>query len=394
MASTTERTTPQEHCKTAITNVRVFDGQRLLEPSTVVIDGGTIGHNAEGALIVDGHGGTLLPGLIDAHIHVQNEQELRQMASYGVTTGLDMACWPPAKLTSLRSRCGLTDIRSPGVPATSPGSLHSRLLPFPSEEMVSKPSDAIPFVAKRVGEGADYIKIIADVPGPDQATLNAIVTAAHEHNKLVVAHASAYTPFSMAQDANVDIITHAPRDKPLDDTAVARMLTEKRISVPTLTMMKRLMQTPSLGAILHLCLRPAVFLAIIRARRQNPHTSAQKYEHARDSVTALHRAGVPILAGTDANAEAGSPCRVKHGEALHDELELLVEAGLSSIDALRAATMYPAMYFGLLDRGAVEVGKRADLVLVEGNPVKDITATRRVQRVWLRGLEVWKTSSI
>jgi imidazolonepropionase-like amidohydrolase len=111
------------------------------------------------------------------------------------------------------------------------------------------------------------------------------------------------------------------------------------------------------------------------------------YAAARDSVAAAYRAGVPVLAGTDANADAGSPAAVSHGDSLHHELELLVNAGLSSLDALRAATSRPARYFGLGDRGAVEPGRRADLVLIGGDPLQDIRATRSIRRVWCGGTE-------
>ena len=98
--------------------------------------------------------------------------------------------------------------------------------------------------------------------------------------------------------------------------------------------------------------------------------------------------GLPILAGTDASATPGSPARVPHGASLHRELELLVEAGLPAADVLRAATAGPARYFGLAGRGAIEPGLRADLVLVDGDPLSDIRATRSIRRVWCDGIEV------
>lgn len=75
--------------------------------------------------------------------------------------------------------------------------------------------------------------------------------------------------------------------------------------------------------------------------------AAAAYRHAEASVAALHRAGIPIVAGTDANAAPGSPAPIRHGEGLHDELELLVGAGLSPVEALRAATVVPAGLFAL-----------------------------------------------
>jgi imidazolonepropionase-like amidohydrolase len=82
------------------------------------------------------------------------------------------------------------------------------------------------------------------------------------------------------------------------------------------------------------------------------------------------------------------PAAISHGISLHHELELLVDAGLSTLDALRAATSRPAHYFGLADRGLIEPGRRADLVLIEGNPLQDITATQSIRRIWCGGVEV------
>lgn len=111
-------------------------------------------------------------------------------------------------------------------------------------------------------------------------------------------------------------------------------------------MMEGLTKRPKLRAIAHLLLKPAILLAIAKAKQSNPHIGGQRYENARDSVKALYNAGVPILAGTDANGEPNMPFDLFHGESLHHELELLVDAGLSTVDALRAATFLPAKYFG------------------------------------------------
>jgi cytosine/adenosine deaminase-related metal-dependent hydrolase len=117
-----------------------------------------------------------VPGLIDAHIHLAGINNLENLASYGVTTGLDMATWPLELLTSLRGEKGLTDIRSSGISATSPGSTHSH---FVSKECtLSGPEEAKQFVAKRVEEGSDFIKITADVPGPGQETVNTLASEA------------------------------------------------------------------------------------------------------------------------------------------------------------------------------------------------------------------------
>ncbi|XVU27744.1 amidohydrolase family protein [Actinoplanes sp. CA-054009] len=112
------------------------------------------------------------------------------------------------------------------------------------------------------------------------------------------------------------------------------------------------------------------------------------YRHAEATVAAFRRAGRAVLAGTDANDEPGAPCQVPYGVSLHDELERLVAAGLTPAEALRAATARPAEIFGLGDRGVIAAGRRADLVLVDGDPTRDITATRAIRGVWIGGARV------
>ncbi|MER6901928.1 amidohydrolase family protein, partial [Amycolatopsis sp. NPDC000740] len=85
---------------------------------------------------------------------------------------------------------------------------------------------------------------------------------------------------------------------------------------------------------------------------------------------------------------AGAPVAVAHGSSLHHEFELLAEAGLTSVEILRAATIAPARAFGLADRGEIRPGRRADLVLVDGDPVADLSATWAIRAVWCAGREI------
>ena len=112
------------------------------------------------------------------------------------------------------------------------------------------------------------------------------------------------------------------------------------------------------------------------------------YAHARRAVSAFHRAGITILAGTDSYQGPAAPAQIQHGEAFHDELRLLVEAGLTPVETLRSATVLPAEYFGFTDRGVIEAGCRADLLLVDGDPTQDIAATRAIRSVWVAGVQV------
>jgi imidazolonepropionase-like amidohydrolase len=348
--------------KIALTNVRVFDGERLIEAATVVIDGGRIGDDTAGALTQDGNGRVLLPGLIDCHIHLTDEATLTALARNGVTTALDMGTESAELVTSLRGRPGLTDIRSCGASATSPASAHAKRMGR-AAGLVADPDEAKAYVAQRVAEGVDYIKIIIDPPGFDEATVRALVEAAHAHGLRTIGHAATRDAVLLAQAAGVDVLTHAPIDRPLEDSAVERTRASGEITVPTLTMMEAIVER--LGG-----------------------KAPVSYDAARSTVGQWHRAGVPVLAGTDANQSPTAPASPPYGTSLHHELQLLVNAGLSAVDALRSATVLPAQHFGLADRGVIAPGKRADLVLIDGDPVQDISAVSNIAAVWCAGVPV------
>ncbi|MFF1273086.1 amidohydrolase family protein [Streptomyces marokkonensis] len=351
--------------RTALLQVRVFDGRALTGPRTVVIDAGVVSPSTDtsGARLVDGTGTTLLPGLIDAHVHLHGPDTLAALASHGVTTALDMATWPPGLLASLRRIPHLTDIRSAGTPAVGDGGPHARVPGMSRDAVVRCPRQAGEFVAAQVSAGADYIKIVAEAPGeggPDRDTLDALVAAARTHGRKTVVHAATTGAYLMALDAGADFITHIPLDRPLDAAEAARMAAQGQVCVPTLSMMQ----------------------GTAAARGAAP-----AFRNAVRSVAVLRDAGVPILAGTDANAQPGAPFQVEHGASIHRELELLVAAGLTPAEALRSATVLPARHFGLDDRGSVAPGLRADLLLVDGNPLADIRATRALRHIWCAGVE-------
>jgi imidazolonepropionase-like amidohydrolase len=334
-----------------------------------------IGVLASADTTIDGQGGALLPGLIDAHVHVLVPAELEQAAQWGVTTMLDMGS-PSMRLTdTLRNRPGVSDIRGSGPAASAPGGIQTTKMGMPLSTAVTGPADAPRFVAERVAEGSDYLKIIVEDPaamGPaalDVPTIAALVEAAHQAGLKVIAHASRTASIRMAGEAGVDVLTHAPLDAEIDDQLATVYVSQGIVAVPTLTMMRTMVAA--------------------NAGRQMPtHAGAIDYSHARATVATFHRAGMTILAGTDANMAPMSPAKVPHGASLHDELDLLVEAGLTPVEALRSATKLPAEYFGLADRGIIAPGRRADLILVNGDPTQDVAATHAIQGVWVVGTRV------
>ncbi|MEV6417520.1 amidohydrolase family protein [Kribbella sp. NPDC051718] len=345
--------------KTLIRGARVFDGHGLTGPRDVTIDGRVIAAEAgEPDEVVEADGLTLLPGLIDAHLHLKGPETLGKLVSYGVTTGLDMASWPASLVQSLREQPGVSDIRSAGLPVIGRGGRHAQF-GMPEGAYAGTPEQAGEMVRSRIADGSDYLKLVLEAPGeggPDQAAAAALVMAAREAGLLTIAHAASAGAYDLAIAIGVDIVTHVPFGEALRPDQVEALAAAGQVVVPTLTM--------------------AESISKLRGTR---------LEDALETVGALHDAGVPILAGTDANAQPGVP-PVEYGSSLHRELELLTRAGLTNAEALNAATAGPAQYFKLADRGVVEAGRRADLLLIAGDPLTDLSATRSITRVWVAGV--------
>jgi imidazolonepropionase-like amidohydrolase len=346
--------------RTVINNVRVFDGERVLDQRTVVINNDHIGIDPAGARIIDGAGGTVLPGLIDAHVHVGTREQLTQALRWGVTTMLNMGGFDIEGFAALRELDGMPALRTSHAAALRQGEFAQRM-GFPAEVLLSDLDQIDDWVAEHVRTGADYIKLIVEEPGKqgalDAEDIHAVVAAARQRNLLTIAHATSVATTRLAIENGVDFSTHAPLDGIVDEQTVRAT----RAAIPTLTMMREV------------------------AKLRYADSVDEHYGYARDSVTALHRAGVPILLGTDAHPPMG-PFVVNHGEAVHDELALLVEAGLTPIEALTAATSAIADQFGLTDRGRIAEMNRADLILVDGDPTEDIAATRNIRHVWCGGV--------
>jgi imidazolonepropionase-like amidohydrolase len=369
---------------TVFTNVRVFDGAGVTASRTLIVRDRLITDDIvrpANAETVDGNGGVLLPGLIDSHVHIDTRSDLEQCARAGVTTVLDMATRDLAALDSLRDPAGLPTVLRAGMPASAPGGTHTKKMGFAGSSAVTSEPDAARFVADRAQEGVDYIKVIVEDPRmPGTAALPApilaaIVIAAHARGLLVVAHAVTSAALRLADDAGVDVITHAPLNRDLNADEAAALAARGSVLVPTLTMMRGV--SAAVG-------RKLMFRLLRRLRVAPP----VEYAHARGSVTAACAAGLTIVAGTDANNEPGAPFSPRHGTSLADELGLLVDAGLTPTEAIRSATALPARTFGLNDRGVIAAGRRADLLLVDGEPTVDIGAIRNVRAVWVAGARV------
>jgi imidazolonepropionase-like amidohydrolase len=380
-------------------NVQIFDGKVALEGKSIVVEDGLIKAVTDDAGAwqalsqIDGQGGTVMPGLMDAHTHTQTLFQLEETLRFGVTTIFDMATAPAAAdmlREAARTRDDVADYRSAVFLATMPkghGTQYGREVPT-----LSTPDEADAFVQARVDEGADYLKIIVSGSRAEQGwpildadTIHALIDAAHAHDLLAVAHIETPDDVRTVLGGGIDGIVHVWRtDGAVPD--ISAQLAESGVFVVTTLVTQDGFIDGAGGATLvaDARLRPYMSDKVVEeltTKGRGP--TLTDIDRFIEAVGGLIEAGVTILTGTDVSAGT-----TFHGVSVHRELELLVSAGLSPSEALAAATSNVANAYGLSDRGVIAAGKRADLLLVRGDPTKDVTASRDIISVWRGGVEL------
>ncbi|MEW6210598.1 MAG: amidohydrolase family protein [Acidobacteriota bacterium] len=420
-------------------NVIPMDSERVVENQTVIIRDGRIAELGDSAKIkipddatrIDGRGKYLMPGLADMHAHVQSEGELLLMAAHGVTTIRDMFGSPYK--TVWRDRIARGEMFGPTIYTAGP--IVDGFPPNASEMSVVKTAeDAEPIIARQKQRGYDFIKVYHTL---SKEAYDAILLAAKKHAIPVAGHVTAgvglagalrsgqkciehldsYTfalqregsPYlgystietrddkswmrsiNFVDESKIPALARATRDAGVwncptliayRDWGLTQEETRERVKLPEMKYVHPLLmaqwspenkeEIPYSDSI------ESNGDAMLMKRRVEVHKKLTK---------ALNDAGAGILLGTD----AGVPFAIPGLSAL-EELELLVSAGLTPYEAIKTGTRNAAQYLNASNEfGAVAAGKRADLILLEDNPLKDISNARRRAGVMLRGQ--WLTES-
>ena len=416
---------PRREPIVAITHVSVVDVERgrTLGAQTVLIRDGRIaevGRDAavrvpSAARVIDGSGRWLIPGLWDMHVHTtgpESERLLPVYLAYGITGSRDMG----ADLDVLRrERARIRAGGSFGPRVVMAGPILDGPLgaPMPAAHRRWRIEVTDQESAKRVVDsvaraGADFIKVHERL-APDayyaiaaEAERVGLPFAGHVPTSVGPADATAAGQRSMEHLVNVPLAcTEAEAESLRARSALEALL--GRCSTVDLAPLYRqfatahVWQTPTLVVQQTIALRPSVpagdpgmryVPAPVRAMLREvgpfelpppPADVSQRlralFEKRLQQVATLHRAGVPLLVGTDAPG-------VAPGWSVHEELRLFVRAGLTAADALRAATLEPARYLRAADSlGTIAAGRRADLVLLDADPLADIRSTTRIRAV-------------
>ncbi|HXT75221.1 MAG TPA: amidohydrolase family protein [Candidatus Eisenbacteria bacterium] len=418
----------------AITHATVIDatGAPAQRDMTVIVANRTItgvGKSSsvaipEGAVTIDARGKFLIPGLWDMHVHeifgdwIPEEEKITPalFVLNGVTGVRDMG-GDLEPLKKWRSRIAAGELLGPRMVISGP-MLDGPTPAFPSSAPIKDAADGRRVVEELKNAGADFIKIQSLVP-PD-----GYFAAAAEAKKLGIAFAGHVPDQVRAVDASnagqksiehltgvfeacstvEDELMAKPRgpgrgrflsthDPERARTLIALFVRNKTWQVPTLYWEQGewLIEKTNQGADPLLKYAPTAWRErtwpmftreISKSWSTDPIAEREAFFHAElKMIGEMNRAGVPILAGTDTAAGV----RVYPGFSLHQELSLLVKAGLSPMQALQSATSNAAKFLELADSGTIERGKRADLVLLDADPLTNIANTHKISAVVLNG---------
>lgn len=387
----------------------------------------------EEAAVIDASGKYVIPGLADMHVHFGTgglgpsdsltvDRVLRQFLFYGVTTVLNVGATNGSvdEILELRRRRAEGELQAPHIYATGglitvPGSHPiATIMSLPEDAdaatydwsqrgvwVVRTPAEIREVVARLAAAGMDGIKLVIesgpgifgdDHPQMSQELVTAAVEEARRHGLPVLAHATSPDELEDGMDAGVRAFMHLVGREPIDPGLLAAMREQGVYDVPTLSLFVWADAWGDPADVLtDSFLRSGVEERVIESLLASPlaptaRPTEEDWASRRETLQALQGvrdAGVTVVAGTDTNNPFVFP-----GYSMHHELELMVEAGLTPMEALEAATRRAAEMLGAADEfGTIEVGKRADLLILGANPLAEIRNTRTLEVV-IRGGEV------
>ena len=411
----------------------VYDGATLIDgtglPATeaarLVVDQGAViavGPQAEiempsGATVVDLSGKTVMPALVNLHGHVGFQRgltydaanytrenivdHLDRYAYYGVGVIVSLGTdaddvWSEIRRDQEAGNLGgarlFTAGRGLARPNAGPGAAALRT----SAYGVTSEEDGRRYVQELAGQGVAFVKIWVDDRGGsveklEPALYRAIIDEAHQHGLDVIAHVFYHDDAEELVAAGVDGFAHLVRDREMDDALVAAIVEHDVFIMPNIGISERGRHSsppPWLGAPILAETVAADVLAraadsFSRRAADAAERAARSYEQMERSLARLHAAGASLVLGSDSGVQDHF-----YGFSAHRELELMVAAGLSPMDAIVTATSRSADRLGLDDSGRLAPGSRADFIVLDASPMDDVTNTRRIADVYLGGTAV------
>jgi imidazolonepropionase-like amidohydrolase len=384
-----------ERSVTAFEGSRMIVGDgRVIENATFIVDGAKIAQVGSaddvrvpaGATRVNLAGKTVMPMIVDAHVHLSDTREglirdLRMRAYYGVSAAFSMGTDGYGQLDMRNETiAGAARFRSAGrgITAPEPG---RTTVPY----WVTTPAEGRKAVEELAAQKVDIVKIWVDSRDGKYKKLTpeiygAIIDEAHKRGLRVTAHIFELEDAKGLIRAGLDAFAHGIRDKDIDDELVA-MFKQNPNLVLTPNLPDRGVKTDLRW--LQASLPADEFKKLEAANSDRPKVQALYGIQARN-LAKLNAAGVRITLGTDGNRPWGP----------HEEMLDMVSAGMTPMQVIVAATRNSAEFLRLTDTGTLQAGKSADFIVLDANPLDDITNTRRISTVMLRGAAVDRTQPV
>lgn len=356
--------------KLIIQNVKLFDGHSVRKDVDVLINNGSIKkigkvkkREYEGSSVIDGSGKTIIPGMVNCHVHAWLPYHLKNAMQAGVFAVLDMhTSVRPDSLKKLKLSDGYARFYSTGYAATVDHG-HGTQYGF-SVPTINENRNPEQFVEEAAARGSDYIKIIYE---PQEPTLSIdqirqIVAASIDKGLLTVAHISRSEHARSLVDLGLNGFAHMWKDAPVSSSFLDSIAAREMFVIPTVSVMEGIIEYyKSQG-------------------RQVPFSTL---DILMSEVSRLSDAGIKVLAGTD-------PPNVglDYGSSLHNELKLFVGGGLSPLEALKTATSNPNEVFDLGPIGIIEEGTLANFNLIDGDPLENIEEISNIESIWADGVKI------
>jgi imidazolonepropionase-like amidohydrolase len=387
-------TPPSGQPATAYEGARVIVGDgRVIENATLVVEGTRIAQAGAAASVqvpaganrVNLAGKTVMPMMIDTHVHLSTERDalvrdLKQRAYYGVSAALSLGT----------DGYELLDVRGQAIPGAARFFSAGRGITMQEPGRTSAPywiasaAEGRKAVEELAAHKVDIVKIWVDTRDGKYKKLSpeiygAIIDEAHKRGLRVTAHLFDLEDAKGLLRAGVDALAHGVRDQDIDDEFVA-MFKQR----PNLVLTPNL---PDRGVKVDLSwLKPSLGpnqLAMLEAANTERRIAQTFYGIQARNLAKLNAAGVRITLGTDGNRAWGA----------HEEMQDMVIAGMTPMQVIVAATRNSAEFIGM-DSGTLQAGKSADFIVLDANPLDDITNSRRISAVVLRGAAVDRSQPV